>query len=316
MDPYWLYQTNAAHNDIKFEIELPTADNSISLLDFTLQVHKDGTINSDFYQKKAKAKLLPHFESALPTNVKRTILKNEVERRKERCSSPTRARRHVEEFKNTMRNNGYPDNFLSDTACGTRRNSVREDFVKDYIYFEFPYVNDSIDRQVRQIFKDLDLPVRLYRKSFTLRNALQKRRSNTEVCSMRDCYLNNELCFVKNCVYKLTCDNCQQAYIGSTIRPFHARVKEHFTRPVSSVFQHRTKCHGDFTPVIICRENDPVKLRFKEALLITKHNAAINSRAEREELQHLIHFSDVTSSWTVWTRHPTSHEHDVIITED
>ena len=149
------------------------------------------------------------------------------------------------------------------------------------------------------------LTVRLYRKSFTLRNALQKRPPTTEVCRMNDCQLKSELCFIKNCVYKLSCNNCQDAYIGSTIRPFHARFREHLTRAVSSVFQHRSSCHGDFTPSIISKENDPVKLRFKEALLIQKYNPTINSRAEREELQHLIH----VMTWTMWTRHSGIRRH-------
>ena len=155
------------------------------------------------------------------------------------------------------------------------------------MYFEFPYLNDTIDRQIRKVFKEIDLPVRIYRKSHTLRNAL-KDKPQTEACRMKTCLLKNDQCLIRNCVYQLTCTKCQAVYIGSTTRTFHTRHKEHMTSDTSSVSSHKTKCQAEFTTKIIARENDPVKLRFKEALLIQKYNATINSRAEREELQHLI----------------------------
>jgi hypothetical protein len=155
------------------------------------------------------------------------------------------------------------------------------------MYFEFPYISDAIDRQVKRVFREIDLPVRIYRKSHTLRNAL-KDKPPTEDCRMKTCKLKNDQCLVKNCVYQLTCTNCQEIYIGSTTRAFHTRFKEHLTSDNSSVSAHKSTCQASFVSKIIARENDPVKLRFKEALLIQSRNATINSRAEREELQHLI----------------------------
>lgn len=161
---------------------------------------------------------------------------------------------------------------------------------QDYIYFKFPYVSDKVDRQVKKIFKQVDLPVRLCRQSFTLRNALAPKKK-TPRCTMKDCTLRNDLCFKTNCVYKLTCDKCSECYIGSSIRTFHQRLKEHLKmdeKNYSSVAAHRRICKASFTSRIIATERDPVMLRFKEALLINQHNAKINSRNEREELQHLI----------------------------
>lgn len=282
---------NAAHPAINFEIELPTDNNSISLLDFTVQVERDGQVNIDFYQKKAKANLLPHYRSALPTNAKRNILNNEIKRRKERCSTPEQAEKHLQDFTNTMKQNGYPANFIGQQTnrrkTRNRQTHNTQPTSQDYMYFDFPYIDDTTDRQVKKIFRDLDLPVRLYRRSHTLRNALNKTPPQDE-CNMKDCLLKNEQCLIKNCVYKLTCSKCHEVYIGSTFRTFHARFKEHMTSNNSSVSAHRKQCRSSFSSKIIAREHDPVKLRFKEALLIQKHNASINSRAEREELQHLI----------------------------
>ena len=279
---------NQAHRAINFEIELPTPENAISLLDFTVQVEENGTTTHDFYQKKAKAKLLPHYRSALPTNAKRNILVNEINRRKERCSSLEKAKSHIQDFKRTMQSNGYPANFLRNENPRRRpRDDNTQATPEDYMYFEFPYINDTIDRQIKKVFKEIELPVRIYRKSYTLRNAL-KDKPTTQECRMTTCQLKNDQCLIKNCVYQLTCNRCHEIYIGSTTRTFHTRFKEHMTTDTSSVSAHKTKCQTSFTTKIIARDHDPIKLRFKEAILIQRHSASINSRAEREELQHLI----------------------------
>ena len=96
------------------------------------------------------------------------------------------------------------------------------------------------------------------------------------------------MCYTKNCVYKITCQSCKESYIGSTIRTLHCRIKEHLTSDRSSVYSHRQQCRANFEYKIIAREKDNIKLRFKEAMLIAKQSPNINSRAEREELRHLI----------------------------
>ena len=185
-----------------------------------------------------------------------------------------------------MQSNGYPANFLRDENARRRPRDTNTK-PEDYMYFEFPYINDTIDRQVRKIFKEIEFPVRIYRKSYTLRNALRD-TPRTQECRMKNCQLNNDQCLIRNCVYQLTCSKCHEIYIGSTTRTFHTRFKEHMTVDTSSVSAHKTNCQASFTTKIIARDHDPIKLRFKEAILIQRHSASINSRAEREELQHLI----------------------------
>ena len=222
----------------------------------------------------------------MSTNAKRNIIHNEIQRREERCTSTTNAEQHIAEFMDTVTNNGYPQNFVKDKPK-RKRNTRNQKQATDFMYFNFPYMNDKVDRKVQKIFKDIDMPVRLYRKSHTMRNAL-KSKSNPKQCQMKDCKLKNNLCLTTNCVYKITCSHCQQSYIGSTLRPFHQRYKEHLTNTIGSVTKHQQICHSNYTCAILTRENDPVKLRFKEALLINNHHAEINSRNERDELQHLV----------------------------
>ena len=81
---------------------------------------------------------------------------------------------------------------------------------------------------------------------------------------------------------------------GSTIRNLYDRVKEHVTRPASSIYKHFPAHHkteninDGITVTITAKERDPVKLRLKEAYFIRKLRPEINSREERSELTELL----------------------------
>ena len=128
------------------------------------------------------------------------------------------------------------------------------------------------------------------RKTRTLRHLLNTTATqSTFSCSMSNCPLqNNSLCFRKNVVYQITCDHCQQFYIGSTCRHLHIRIKEHYTTNKSSIFQHRTQCKSTFTTKIIANDHDATNLRLREALLIKKLKPKINSRVEMEQFRDFL----------------------------
>ena len=86
-------------------------------------------------------------------------------------------------------------------------------------------------------------------------------------------------------------NRCHESYIGSTVRHTHDRVKEHVTKPSSSVYKHLAS-HGssesEITVKILIGDNDPVKLRLKEALYIQRKKPKINSKDECNELVDLL----------------------------
>ena len=110
-----------------------------------------------------------------------------------------------------------------------------------------------------------------------------------------ECIISNKnLCFAKNCIYQIECITCHLIYIGSTIRNLHDRVKEHVTRPASSIYKHFAAHHkidninDSIRVTIIAKERDPVNLRLKEAHYISKLRPEINNREERSELTELL----------------------------
>ena len=95
---------------------------------------------------------------------------------------------------------------------------------------------------------------------------------------------------VRNVVYRITCNECHQSYISSTIRRTHDRIKEHLSRCTSSVYKHFANSHdvenfeNRISRTIVARETDPVYLRLKEAFCIRKQKPEINGREECSEL--------------------------------
>ena len=85
-------------------------------------------------------------------------------------------------------------------------------------------------------------------------------------------------------MYQITCNNCNQHYIGSTTRFIHDRVKEHLNNENSSVKKHISTCQNkDYTGIeikAIVLENDPLNLRLFEAFYLRKYKPALKSREE------------------------------------
>ena len=78
---------NKADENIKFEIEHPKSNNSLSLLDFTLNINsRSGQVKFCFYKKASKKNTFPHANSALPLQTKHNIIRNEANRIEERCT--------------------------------------------------------------------------------------------------------------------------------------------------------------------------------------------------------------------------------------
>ena len=274
---------NRQHDAIKFELEHPE-DGHLKLLDFSVRV-ENGQAQLDFYKKHARSDVFMRFDSAIPTSLKAHIVGNEVRRIRLR-STPAREESNVESFREVLRANAYPENWIREnTRPSMRPNRRREE--KQFFYLRLPFICDAVYNRVRRILAKHRLPVRVVHQQRSLRNCLSVRPA--PACTLRECPVSDpRLCLTRFCVYSLTCSSCSSAYIGSTTRPLHTRIKEHYTRSESSVFKHRVSCNSDFTPRVVCRERDITSLRIAEALVIKANEPSINSRQERAELDGLL----------------------------
>ena len=98
-------------------------------------------------------------------------------------------------------------------------------------------------------------------------------------------------------MYQLTCNSCDQEYIGSTTRFIHGRVREHINNENSSVKKHIYSCQKDdykgIEVKIIMSENDPANLRLYEAFYIRKYKPTLNSREECTEFADLLFYYSI-----------------------
>ena len=125
-------------------------------------------------------------------------------------------------------------------------------------------------------------------------NAQCSMLNNTErTCTRANCLISNtNLCLLCNVVYQITCNNCNQHYIGSTTCFVHDRVREHLNNDSSSVKKHISKCqnkvHKGIEIKTIALEKDPANLRLFEAFYIRKYKPTLNSREECSKFADLL----------------------------
>ena len=135
---------------------------------------------------------------------------------------------HDHAFDNTLRANGYPRNVILETKRPRKRRHLpqqQQDSNKDWLYFKIPFISDGLDRKITKIFRKENIDVRLTHKAYTLRNALSTKRDKPE-CKRTNCPVaHTKFCLRRNTIYKITCDQCQQFYVGSTTRHTHDRVR-------------------------------------------------------------------------------------------
>ena len=288
-DAIHIHETfNNTDSDIKFEIEHPDHTNTLKLLDIAIRVQESGNKHYEFYKKSVKKDLFVNFKSSLPTKSKMHFIRNERSRIMKNCSTNKEAKVHLDQFNNVLKNNGYPETFIHNPNTfpnnkHKRSNKKFRPSPDQYAYFNFPYISDTINRKLSRCFIREGLNVRLYHKNFSLRNALKVKTTNNRSCKKKNCIVEGNLCFRKNVVYKITCNNCRKIYIGSTIRPLHDRIYEHVNNDNSSVKKHFYECRSsanNITIEVLEHETRKGNLRIREAYYINKHKPELNSKEE------------------------------------
>ena len=77
-------------------------------------------------------------------------------------------------------------------------------------------------------------------------------------------------------MYKLQCSDCDEFYIGMTMRRLVQRVKEHSEDTYSAVFRHVLDKSHKFNfdaPLVLARDRTRSRLLIKESLLIREQQA-------------------------------------------
>ena len=144
-------------------------------------------------------------------------------------------------------------------------------------YLKITYISQRLNYRITSIFQNEGIPVRVAHKSYALRLPLSH-NNKERTCTRADRpFSSTKLCLLRNAVYQITCNNCNQHCIGSTTRFIHDRVREHLNNNNSSVKKHLSKCQNKVYKGIeietIVLENDPANQRLFEAFYLRNYKA-------------------------------------------
>ena len=159
---------------------------------------------------------------------------------------------------------------------------------------KFPYINDKINNYIKKEFSKQEINIRLAQKTKTLGDILKSKIHTNKPeenhnCSKRNCPINDKKkCYRNRLVYKITCKECKEFYIGYTDRHLHTSIKEHLNNKTSSLMKHLLNCQ----PTSINNQNNAIQIdilsshkdlidtQISEAFEQLKENPKINSKEE------------------------------------
>lgn len=276
------HKFNNADPNLKFTIEHPDSSESLSLLDFKIQIKKNGAICTEFYRKPASKRLFVHFKSALPLKDKLNYAHAEISRIQDKCTNISDKHTHTNNFLQTLSLNGYPNTILS--SLKKKKRNTRP--FSNNCFLKLPFLSDKISSSIRKAIRSEGLNIQLIHTGSTLRQQLNRKHpSHTpSPCSLSNCPISHTgLCFKNHVVYDLQCAKCSASYIGSTTRLLHHRIKEHLNTTASSFYKHIRTCinsEPDFHINILASSRNVGQLRILESLIISKNTPTLNNRLE------------------------------------
>jgi len=279
-----LSQLNSAHQSLKFELESPSNKNSINILDCSITIAASGDLQISFFEKKAKKPLFLNEKSAQPQAAKQACVRAEFIRARRICNSEKSIKEADQLIEKKLFINGYSKKFIETQKKAVINRKNINNKQEKATYIKFPFISENFSYKLRRIFNRHQLPIQAVSSSNnTLRQSLAKDKTNDNRCSMRNCQINDPpLCNRTRVVYCVTCNTCNQQYVGSTSQKLHTRFYQHNTQHDSALFAHKQSHSGScvLSCEVIASAQSLKELLFKEGLLIRKLKPKINRKSE------------------------------------
>jgi predicted transcriptional regulator len=211
------HEFNSLHNNIQFTHE-DEQDKLINYLDITIQRH-DSHISFSVYRKPTYTDSIIPLDSNHPSQHKYAAIRSLYNRLDSYHLQGTDYTREKNIIANILHNNRFPLHTRTHkqqqkppTTLTPSPNTSTHSPHTPQKWCTFTYTGKET-LQITKILKDANLKI-----AFRTDNSIQKllQHNNTQ----RDKY-------TRSGVYKLTCPECQKAYVGQTGRDFYTRFKEH-----------------------------------------------------------------------------------------
>nr|VZI45021.1 unnamed protein product [Spirometra erinaceieuropaei] len=139
---------NSAHPSLKFTAETE-ADNELAFLDVLLRRQEDGSIQRRVFRKKTWTGQYVNFHSFVPLNIKRNLVQGLAARVRRICS-PEAIEEELQQLRNTLRENGYPDRFILRNIGERVEKPTVETAEKKDVFIRLPFRGDAESELVRR----------------------------------------------------------------------------------------------------------------------------------------------------------------------
>ncbi|CAH1267006.1 Hypp3654 [Branchiostoma lanceolatum] len=269
---------NKQHDSIKFTIE-KEKDGRLPMLDVMMIRNPDNSITTDVYRKETHTDQYLQWSSNHPVHQKLGIVRTLMHRADTLIEDPTLRAVEKEKVREALRHCGYPEWALKEGDNSSRKNATKDHNPQNKerratSFAVLPYIKGVSERLKRAYAKH---NVSLFSKpGYTLRNALVR---------PKDPLVPSERCGV---IYKISCEQCGEVYVGETERSLGERTEEHqksvdCSDGISALSQHELKTKHRITngPIpdiieIIDLESRNSHRKIKEAVHIQLERAGMN----------------------------------------
>jgi hypothetical protein len=271
---------NTSQQHLSFQLETPE-DGTLKLLDLSVNV-MNGEANIGFFRKAAKSDIFLNAKTSMPSQKVSQIISNERKRILQRCDDAQSREKEDSRFREQLKNNGFTDSSLQKIWRKPTNTITGTPIPNTVFHLATPFISERMDREIKKALAPLGVHIRMAHRNYTLRGELNKINVPLQPCTLNHCRVEDKrLCYRRNIVYQLKCNQCTAFYIGSTSRFLHIRIREHMTRHCSSVFHHNLSCGTNgWNTSILCQAKDPVDLALKEGIFIRMKDPPLNSKEE------------------------------------
>ena len=167
---------NSKHPTIKFEMELPSEEGFLPLLDMAVRIDETGHFQRKLFTKKANKGIVLNFSSHQPASVKRALVKTEIQR----ANSISTGEHKKEAFRMTtkLQNNGYPRDWIMHSLPPDQRKRGRptKARVKPDLTLRLPFISDELNCGAKQLLEKHNIAARLINQRGTTLSDLTKKR--------------------------------------------------------------------------------------------------------------------------------------------
>ena len=281
---------NSRHDHIKFTIEFEQ-HSEIPFLDIVIKRHHNNSFSTSIYRKKTFTGLYTKWDSFTPRKYKINLIRTLTYRCFRICSSASLLQSALNDVKKLLSRNGYPPGIVTynmNDVINRHQNRPKDPITtvpKKEIFIVLPYLGF----QSKVIKQQLKSCIYKFYGCFDLKIIFRNTRRIKSFFPYKD-RLNRSL--MSKVVYKASCWDCDDFYIGKTKRPLHDRKTEHFKAlakscHTSAIADHITSTgHNikwDHFDILATGRSD-LHCKIKETLLIRELQPALNENVGSEKL--------------------------------